>query len=241
MIYYVSTKEELSNHVSEQLPVIPGGWKQEDVQLGDCLIQLTLPAVPDDLLEGDYQNSNSTKLLPDEGAPYWGYLWSAAKTMASMVLRHKWKAGTTALEIGSGIGLVGVAALKSGLQTTLTDYDPTSVLLAKHNAQQNGYPNAEVIPLQWEKPLKRTFPIILGCEVTYEPQSHIPLLDLLDNMLSEQGICWLGDGGRTPAAGFIQLAKDRNYQVSVTDANNNPLATLQRGKFQLLQLRKNSY
>ncbi|VAX36311.1 hypothetical protein MNBD_PLANCTO02-1062 [hydrothermal vent metagenome] len=74
--------------------------------------------------------------------------------------------------------------------------------------------------------------MIFGCEVIYEPQ-----LGLLD-CLASHGTCWLADGGRLPAAEFIQLATVDSYKVLVTDANKQPLTSLQRRKFQLLQLQR---
>ena len=41
--------------------------------------------------------------------PYWPYLWPAAYAMSAAVLRENWPPGAAALEIGAGIGLVGLA------------------------------------------------------------------------------------------------------------------------------------
>src|SRR5262245_4457891 len=54
--------------------------------------------------------------LTDEYMPYWADLWPSARMLAKMVLREPWPPGLTALEVGCGLGLPGLAALARGLR-----------------------------------------------------------------------------------------------------------------------------
>jgi predicted nicotinamide N-methyase len=169
--------------------------------------------------------------------PYWGFLWPAAPPMVGAVLAAEWPAGATVLEIGCGIGLVGLAALRRGLKVTLSDYDQTSVDLALHNARQNGF-EADGLVLDWRRPVARRFDIILGSDVTYEVRNHGPILDVIGEMLNPGGVAWVGDAGRQISAGFLPLARDRGFQTELYGASGQRLNALNVGEFQMFVLRR---
>src|SRR5262245_47649318 len=66
----------------------------------------------------------------DEYMPLWVDLWPAARMLAKAILREPWSPGLTALEIGCGLGLPGVAALARGLRVVFSDCDLTALRLA---------------------------------------------------------------------------------------------------------------
>ncbi|MCC7424452.1 MAG: methyltransferase domain-containing protein [Planctomycetaceae bacterium] len=173
----------------------------------------------------------------DDYMPYWGFLWPAAPPMVGAVLAAEWPASATVLEIGCGIGLVGLAALRRGLRVTLSDYDQTSVDLARHNARQNGY-EADGLVLDWRRPTEQRFDVILGSDVTYEVRNHGPILDVIGTMLNPGGVAWIGDAGRQISAGFLPMAQERGFEVGLFDASGRTLPRLNVGEFQLFVLRR---
>jgi predicted nicotinamide N-methyase len=217
------------------LPEIPGGWSAKEIRVLDRMFRVTLPADPDAFLDDPAVHAAHEI---DEYMPYWPYLWPAAYAMSAAVLRENWPPGAAALEIGAGIGLVGLAALSRGLRVTFSDYQATAVELALRNARENGFPNAEGLLLDWRAPLDRKFPIILGCDVVYEIRNHAPILDVLDRMLAEEGVCWIGDGGRQHAHAFCELANRRSFHVELKDETGRPLTEPRFGAFQLIVLRR---
>ncbi len=214
------------------LPDIPGGWDVRRFETGRHAFRLTVPAVPDAFLDDPAVLEANRR---DDYMPYWGYLWPAAAPMAAAVLGGDWPPGD-ALEIGCGIGLIGLAALARGLRVTLSDYDPTSVALARHNARQNGF-DSEGLVLDWRRPGARRFGLILGSDVTYERRNHGPILDVLDAMLSPGGVAWIGDAGRQVSAEFIPEARRRGYSVEMRDEAGQTLPEPRVGRFQLFILR----
>src|SRR5437762_3813775 len=74
----------------------------------------------------------------DEYMPYWADLWPAARMLAKAILRERWEPGRTALEVGCGLGLPGIAALSQGLHVLFSDYDATALRFAADNARLNG-------------------------------------------------------------------------------------------------------
>ena len=228
---------------SNVLPEIPGGWTRAEFPIGDRQFQLTLPALPDAFLDDpDVQRANQQ----NDYMPYWAYLWPASTTMARLILEHPWTVGTRTLEIGSGVGLVGIAGLAAGLDLTFSDYDATSVESALRNARVNGFDQARGWHFDWRDLTKDVAPfeLIIGCEVVYEAGNHPLVLNVLDRYLARDGVCWIGDPGRVHAPGFCRLAIDRGYSIDLLDATGtqvplkNDQLDLEHGQFRMLILRK---
>jgi predicted nicotinamide N-methyase len=214
---------------------IPGGWTTRTVAVGDRRFCVTLPARPDAFL-GDpavLAAHDRTGYMP-----YWPYLWPAALSMARMVLEAPWEPGASVLELGAGIGLVGLAALARGDRVTFNDSQSEAVELALWNARQNGFERAQGACFDWRKPPVRSFSVILGCEVVYEIANHGPLLDVVESMLAAGGIAWFGDPCRQHAPAFIDEANRRGFAVDVVDECGRPMENVRAGRFQLIQLAK---
>ena len=197
-------------NTGQDLPEIPGGWSESTLTLAGRTFQMTLPASPDEFLDSaDVQARHSR----DGFMPYWPYLWPAAHSMANWILQRDWDAGARVLEIGAGIGLVGLAMLSKGLAVTLSDYDQTAVDLALHNARKNDFAQARGLLLDWRNPPDVSFPIVVGCDVLYEGDNHDPVLELLNRVLCADGVCWIGDPGRQHSAAFCRRAAKSGFHV----------------------------
>jgi hypothetical protein len=219
----------------EPLPAIPGGWEDKTITVGGREFIITLPADPDAFLDDpDVQAAHAR----DEYMPYWPYLWPASYSMAEAIFRAEWIHGTPTLEIGAGIGFVGLAALARGLRVTFSDYAVDSVQLALHNARQNGFQEACGISLDWRAPTSVQYSVIFGCDVVYDTANHRPILNLLDKMLAGDGVCWLGDAGRQHGGAFWKLAREWGWHVELWDAAGRHLGEPIVGAFQLMVLRR---
>jgi predicted nicotinamide N-methyase len=139
--------------------------------------------------------------LADEYMPYWADLWPAGRMLAKAVLREPWPAGLTALEVGCGLGLPGLAALARGLRVVFSDYDRTALRFAAANARLNGFTNFETLQLDWRHPPPGLrVPVLLAADLTYEMRSVQPLVGLIKAVLAADGVCLLTDQDRKPAA-----------------------------------------
>ncbi|MFO0975376.1 MAG: methyltransferase domain-containing protein [Planctomycetaceae bacterium] len=210
-----------------------GGWVSGETEIDGFRWKLTVPGNPDALLDDDGVVAASQT---DDRMPYWAYVWPAALPMAKAVLRADWLVPSRVLELGCGTGLVGLAALQRGHHVTFTDYEPLSVAVARHNAEQNGFSQFEARTLDWREPPEERYPVIIGCDLLYQENHFTPILDLLHRMLPPNGICWLGDGGRSVTRRFWYLARERGFDVSVLDANGELLAA-PASDYQLFVLR----
>lgn len=213
---------------------LPGGWVAGEADVGGFQWKLTVPGNPDALLDDDSVVAASQS---DDRMPYWAYVWPAALPMAEAVLRADWPVASRVLELGCGTGLVGLAALQRGHHVTFTDYEPRSVAVAGHNAAQNGFTQFEARTLDWRKPPDEQYPVIIGCDLLYQENHFVPILKLLERMLPHDGVCWLGDGGRSVAGRFWSLARGYGFEVSVVDADGELLAA-PISEYQLFVLRR---
>ena len=214
-------------------PGIPGGWAELTQVIGNHCFELLVPADPDEFLN---QLDESADVHVAD--PNWSAIWSAAPTLAECVVRRCWPSGTSALELGCGVGLVGLAALAAGVSVTFSDYVPLAVSVARENARRNGFPAATGLPLDWrDPPTLKPFPLVLASDVLYEKQLHADLLTTLDRVLAADGECWIGDPARSAATDFAKLARRRGYHVTIDrDEPGKPPAD-NPADFQLLILR----
>jgi predicted nicotinamide N-methyase len=204
--------------VSEQaaaLPRVPGGWTERTFVLGERRVTLDLPAEPDAFLE---QPEVLARHARDDYMPYWAHLWPAAIRTAEAIVRFGWTPRGSILELGCGVGLVGIAAAiageRTGARVTLSDYDAEAVAVAMHNARRNGLSNVTARLLDWREPPGERFRTVIGCDLLYEERDHAPLLDALERLLEPGGLCWLGDPGRTRAIDFWHRAEERGYGIA---------------------------
>jgi predicted nicotinamide N-methyase len=213
---------------------LAGGWQTGEVAVGKWTCRLTIPAIPDALLDDPESVAAN---VSDDRMPYWAFVWPAALPMAAAVQQSGWQTSLRVLELGCGTGLVGLAALAAGLHVTFTDYEPRAVQLARHNAILNGYSQFAARVLDWRNPESEQFPVILGCDLLYQESAFEPLLNLLEQMLAPGGECWLGDGGRSSAVKFWYLARERGYGVEVRGDDGQALESPAQN-FQLFVLRR---
>jgi predicted nicotinamide N-methyase len=221
-------------HQPTELPEIPGGWTEGEWVIEGRSFRLTLPAVPDAFLEDPAVHAAFDR---DEYMPYWAFLWPAALKMVATILTSDWQQGAEVLEIGAGIGIVGLAGLARGLNVTISDYEPKAVELALYNARRNGFQQGQGLVLDWRSPPARQYPILWGCELLYEDRHHEPLLKLTQQVLSPDGVAWFVDGGRMRAERFCHLVPQFGLEVQLFDEHRRPLAAPRVGQYQLIEVR----
>lgn len=213
---------------------IPGGWSREKLTIEGSTFDLVLPHNPDAFLD----ELATRPVEQQEEDVYWAKLWQAAPPTARAILRHDWTPGEACLEIGCGLGLVGIAALMKGLDVTFSDYVQVAVDTAIENARRNGFDQARGRIVDWRDPPDEQYPVIVGCDILYFEKMHIPLANTLDQMLAPGGVCWIGDAGRFHSGKFLHVMGERGYKVKLLDENGTPLLRPTHGTFQLVVIEK---
>ena len=221
-------------HQPEGLPAIPGGWTEREWVIEGQTFRLTLPAMPDAFLEDPGVHEAFDR---DEYMPYWAYLWPAALKMVQAILTSDWPPAAEVLEIGAGIGIVGLAGLARGLNVTISDYEPKAVELALYNARRNGFTQGQGLVLDWRSPPAKQYPVLWGCELLYEDRNHEPLLKLTQQMLTRDGVAWFVDGGRMRAERFCHLVPQYGLVARLFDEQRRPISAPRVGQYQLIEVR----
>jgi predicted nicotinamide N-methyase len=144
--------------------------------------------------------------------PYWAFAWAGGQALARYLLDNPAQvAGRRVLDIGSGSGLVAIAAARAGAASvTAADLDPFSLAAIRLNAAANGVTLAVTGEDLIGGPA--SFDLILVGDLFYER----PLAERLLAWLTPLSVpVLMGDPGRTyfPKAGVEKRAA---YQVKVT-------------------------
>ncbi|MBL7213643.1 MAG: methyltransferase domain-containing protein [Desulfobacteraceae bacterium] len=140
--------------------------------------------------------------------PLWSKLWEASIVLADYLARITPDPQKRFLEIGSGLGLVGVVAASFGHQVTMTEYNPDALNFARANAHNNGLDergDLEIKALDWNRPrLEGSFTYIVGSEILYSEKDYEPLLDLFKTYLRPGGEIILAERARKTSIGFFR-------------------------------------
>jgi predicted nicotinamide N-methyase len=149
----------------------------------------------------------------DTGDLYWHALWPAAVGLAEHLLQQPdLVRGRRVLELGCGVGLVGLAAARCGARLTLSDIDPEALALADENLAANGASGVDAVVIDWTNPppLPR-FDVILGSDLVYETWLSRPLANTVHALLARGGTALIADAIRSPFNGFLDHMRSRGF------------------------------
>lgn len=140
--------------------------------------------------------------------PLWSKIWEASIVLANHVESMPVDPQKHLLEIGCGIGLVGVVAASYGHRVTMTEYNRDALNFARANARVNhtsGSSELGIVELDWTKPvLEGRFDTILGSEVIYKEEYFEPLSGLFRRYLKPGGEIILAEGLRKTTVAFFE-------------------------------------
>jgi predicted nicotinamide N-methyase len=166
------------------------------VSLGDWPVVLRKPRAADALIsEADY--------VRDERLPYWADLWPSAPVLAEHCLRQV-GAGRTLLELGCGLGLATLAAMRAGFVVTASDYYDDALLLTRRNALANVGHEPTVRMLDW-RGLPDDLPefdVVMAADVLYERPYGLLVAQVVARLLARDGVAWMADPGRVAREAF---------------------------------------
>ncbi|MDE0681741.1 MAG: methyltransferase domain-containing protein [Candidatus Poribacteria bacterium] len=180
------------------------------VKLKTGRVQLTLIEEPDWFLEQLSREDTEGKLY----LPYWTYIWESSIGLACHVetLGAQLRAAQT-LEIGCGFGLAGIVACRMGARVVFTDVERDALHFAHHNAEQNDVvERADFVQMDWNTPcFNGKFRYILAADVIYEEHHWQPIVTLLQEYLTPNGIALFAEPNRDSAIGFFKLLDDNGF------------------------------
>ena len=145
--------------------------------------------------------------------PLWAKIWEASGVLASYLAGMPPDPMKTMLEIGCGLGMVGIAAAKAGHRITMTELNPDALNFARANALANDCPQIVIERLDWNAPqLDGRFDTIVGSETVYKTEDIDGLEAMFDRYLNPGGIIILAEGVRRTGVDFWDRMRNR-YDV----------------------------
>jgi predicted nicotinamide N-methyase len=137
--------------------------------------------------------------------PFWAKIWEASLLLAYFLGKQPVVLGQRILEIGAGIGVVGVYAALCGHRITVTDINEDALLFARANALLNGVPNMEVRRLDWRNnDSHESYESIVGSEVVYDRESYPALVRFLLDSITPNGMIFLAKNAQLNAPKFFK-------------------------------------
>jgi predicted nicotinamide N-methyase len=163
---------------------------------------LPAPFVPEILLYAAHPASGLARLVdPGETGtdrpPYWAYHWAGGAALARFILdRPQTVRGLRVLDLGSGSGIVGIAAAKAGAkQVTATDVDCNAMAAIALNAKANGV-EITAIMTDFTAAQPPAIDLVLVGDLFYEQALAGRVGAFLDRCLAAQVKILVGDPGR---------------------------------------------
>jgi predicted nicotinamide N-methyase len=142
--------------------------------------------------------------------PFWAFAWAGGQALARYLLDHpEAVAGGEVLDIGSGSGIVAIAAAKAGASRVVAaEIDPFAAAAIALNAPLNGV----TIAIETRDLLDRAaagWGVALAGDICYEEPMSSRALALLRRIAARGRLALLGDPGRAylPKSGLTELAR----------------------------------
>jgi len=155
----------------------------------------TAPGLPEIVLYRAHAGSRLSRL--GDAPPYWAYGWAGGTVLARHILDHPQIArGKRVIDLGSGSGIVGIAAMKAGAKAvTAIDIDPNAAAAGQLNANANG---VALTVLTGELTAPPQADLILGGDVFYDEGLARKMADLFTACTKAGAEVLVGDMGRKP-------------------------------------------
>ena len=146
--------------------------------------------------------------------PLWAKLWEVSGVLASYLSALSVNPDKQFLELGAGLGMVGVAAASCGHNITVTEYNPHALKFVHANAQANNCKDLSIYQLDWHNPTPLgKFDYIVGSEIVYHERDFDTLEILFKNYLKSNGEIILAERLHKTSAAFFQRMQ-QTYQIS---------------------------
>lgn len=192
----------------------PGGLRETVVDIPECnqLVTISMPVDFDQLLD-------RAKGDPEQNLPYWAEIWPSGIALGAYIFQHPESVrGIRAVELGCGLGVTAIAAMRRGAMLTVTDYATEALALCAANCVANHVAIPTQLQMNWRNPgddflalIEAGVHLLLAADVLYEERDVMPLVELVEASLPTDGELWLAEPGRRPAASFMKEITARGW------------------------------
>ena len=159
----------------------------------------------------------------DERLPYWAELWPSgvvlAEALAAMDL-----AGRRVVELGCGLALPSLVALRAGADVLATDWYPEALRVAAENARTAVGAELATMLVDWRDPpaglLTRRADLVIGADVLYEARNGVALAALLPRLVARDGAVVIADPRRPDARHLLDPLADAGWSEECEEVHH---------------------
>jgi ETFB lysine methyltransferase len=172
-------------------------------------VTLETPRSADELI-------NEIDFERDERLPYWADVWPSSIALAGVVSALD-GSGKRALELGCGLGLVTIAALRARYDVLATDYYEDALLFARRNGLSATGREPRTQHVDWRalpSDLGR-FDLVLASDVLYEREYATLVAEAIVASLAPDGVALVADPGRVALLSFVTACEQRGCTVGI--------------------------
>ncbi len=156
---------------------------------------------------------------PPHILPVWTEIWPSGVVLAGMIAREPDRfAGRRVLEVGPGVGLCAISALRAGAELVVADRAPGALALCVLNARRQAGRTPETLQVNWRYPSPALFAaagdgfaIVLAADILYRQEDVRPLARLLERVVAPGGEVWLAEPGRPQAVRLVEVLRRRGW------------------------------
>jgi predicted nicotinamide N-methyase len=206
---------ELAQRFDSLFQLMSRKYNLKQIQLEIMSRKFTLLTVDsvDDLLNDLIKMSSEGEELKDERLPYWPEIWPSSLALIEFIEKqHPIESGLKVIELGCGIGLVGMVAELHGAEVLLTDYQPDAL----HFAEMNWLLNLGKLPatsiMDWRDPdFSEKYDLILASDIVYEKRFFWAIIELFEKIAGENSRILLSEPNRKIAEIFFNMLLAENF------------------------------
>lgn len=189
-----------------------------ELDIGSRVLQLEQLADLDKIVE--------EAILEKHPNPYWAYLWPSSRALAKEIGRGPSLEGLRALDLGCGLGALGVSAASQGANVVCADIAPEALELAQLNARKNQL-SVETMVLDWNAPPENLgrFDRVYAADVFYEDGMLAGVVRFLRAHLAPEGRAMIADPMRVLASGVAGAARFHGLEVTSVTLEEGAMMT----------------